>query len=173
MDKNTLAQFIFAAAEETFATMLGLQVIQEEASPENPALETTAERVVALIGIAGHYNGTGIISCSPELACKLSSQMLMSDYSVINSEVLDAMSEISNIVFGNVKTMLEEQVGLLGLSIPTVIFGRNFCTRSVGEQWIAVPLTVDEHKLDLRMCLSQNHNSTKSQSIRQPASVCI
>jgi chemotaxis protein CheX len=93
----------------------------------------------------------------------------MADFQVIDSEVLDAMSEISNIIFGNVKTMLEEQVGLLGLSIPTVIFGRNFCTRSVGEQWIAVPLRVDEQDLDLRMCLSQNHSNTKQSVARQPS----
>jgi chemotaxis protein CheX len=99
--------------------------------------------------------------------------MLMADFQVIDSEVLDAMSEISNIIFGNVKTMLEEQVGLLGLSIPTVIFGRNFCTRSVGEQWIAVPLRVDEQDLDLRMCLSQNHSSTKQGVARQSVVVSV
>ena len=173
MDKDTLASFIFNAAEETFATMLGLQVTRGEPSTENPEATVASERVVALIGLAGHYNGTGIISCSPELACRLSSQMLMADFQVIDSEVLDAMSEISNIIFGNVKTMLEEQVGLLGLSIPTVIFGRNFCTRSVGEQWIAVPLKIDEHDLDLRMCLSQNHSSTKQSIVRQPVIVSV
>lgn len=171
MDKTTLAKFIFAAAEETFVTMLGLQVTQTEAPVEHAETETASERVVALIGIAGHYNGTGIISCSPEMACKLSSQMLMAEYDAINSEVLDAMSEISNIVFGNVKTMLEEQVGLLGLSIPTVVFGRNFCTRSVGEQWITVLLKVEEQDIQLRMCLSQNHSIAKANSIRQPVSV--
>ena len=173
MDKHTLASFVFNAAEETFATMLGLQVAHGEATTESPETVTVSERVVALIGLAGHYHGTGIVSCSPELACKLSSQMLMADYQRVDSEVLDAMSEISNIIFGNVKTMLEEKVGLLGLSIPTVIFGRNFCTRSVGEQWITVPLKVDEHDLELRMCLSQNHSSTKQNITRQPITVSV
>ena len=173
MDKNTLASFIFNAAEETFATMLGSQVTHGEPSTGNPETVTASDRVVALIGIAGCYNGTGIIDCSPELACKLSSQMLMTDFQVVNSDVLDAMSEISNIIFGNVKTMLEEQVGLLGLSIPTVIFGRNFCTRSVGEQWIAVPLKVDEYELELRMCLSQNHSSSRQNSARQSITVSL
>jgi chemotaxis protein CheX len=173
MDKNTLASFVFNAAEETFATMLGLQVTHGEPSTGNPEIVTTSDRVVALIGLAGHYNGTGIIDCTPELACKLSSQMLMADFQMVDSEVLDAMSEISNIIFGNVKTMLEEKVGLLGLSIPTVIFGRNFCTRSVGEQWVAVPLKVDEHALELRMCISQNHSSTKQNSVRHPVTVSL
>ena len=173
MDKNTLASFIFNVAEETFATMLGLQVAHGEPSVESPETVVSSDRVVALIGLAGYYNGTGIISCSPELACKLSSQMLMADFQTVDSEVLDAMSEISNIIFGNVKTMLEEQVGLLGLSIPTVIFGRNFCTRSVGEQWIAVPLKVNEQDLELRMCLSQSHSGTKQHITRQSVTVPV
>ena len=173
MDKTTLAHFVFTAAEETFATMLGLQVTRCEQPAEDPEAITASERVVALIGLAGPYNGTGMISCCPELACKLSSQMLMSEYAAVNSEVLDAMSEISNIVFGNVKTMLEERVGLMGLSIPTVVFGRNFYTRSVGEQWITVLLKVDEHEIDLRMCLSQNQSSTKQSVVRQPVTVSV
>lgn len=166
MDKNTLASFIFNAAEETFATMLGLQVASGDTSIASLETMAASDRVVALIGLAGHYNGTGIINCSPDLACKLSSRMLMTEFQIVDSDVLDVMSEISNMIFGNVKTMLEEQVGLLGLSIPTVVFGRNFCTRSVGEQWVAVPLKVAEHDLELRMCLSQNHSSTKYSSAR-------
>lgn len=173
MDKITLARFVFDAAEETFATMLGLQVAHGEPCLESLESMVASDRVVALIGIAGHYNGTGIVDCSPGLACRLSSQMLMSDFQTVNSEVLDAMSEISNIIFGNVKTMLEEQAGLLGLSIPTVIFGRNFCTRSIGEQWIAIPLKVEGYDLELRMCLSQNHSSPKQNSARQSATVSL
>jgi len=171
IDKDALARYMFSAADEIFATMLGLQIILGKASAENPETATDSERVVALIGLAGSYNGTGIISCSPALACKLSSMMLASDLRVVDGEVLDAIGELSNMVFGNVKTMLEQQVGQLGLSIPTVVFGRNFWTRSVGEQWITVPVEVDECEIDLRMCLSQNHRSLRHTSFRQHAPV--
>ena len=173
MDKNTLASFLFNAAEETFTTMLGLQITHGALSAGNPETAEVSDRVVALIGVAGYYNGTGIINCSPELACKLSSQMLMTDFQIIDSKVLDAISEISNLIFGNVKTMLEEQVGLLGLSVPTVIFGRNFRTRSVGEQWTIVPLKVAEDEFELRMCLSQNHSSAQPNVGRPSAAVPV
>lgn len=173
MDKHTLTHWVLTAAEETFATMLGLQVTHQQSSADSLEKVMTSERIVALIGIAGCYNGTGTMSCSPELACKLSSQMLMADLRTVDSEVLDVISEISNMIFGNVKTMLEEQVGLLGLSIPTVVFGRNFCTRSVGEQWIDVPLRVEEHNLDLSMCLSRNHNSAEPNVVRQPVVISV
>ncbi len=173
MDNNSLTDFIFNAAEETFSIMLGLKVTHGEHSAENPETAGASERVVALIGLAGDYNGTGMMSCSPALACRLSSRMLMADLQMVDSDVLGAISEISNLIFGNVKTMLEEQVGLLGLSIPTVVFGRNFRTRSVGEQWIAVPLKVDESDLDLHMSLWQNHSSTNHNTIHQATAVPV
>ena len=51
------------------------------------------------------------------------------------------MAELTNMIIGSVKTDLESQLGPLGLSIPTVVFGRNFKTRSAGTaEWIARPL---------------------------------
>ena len=48
--------------------------------------------------------------------------MMLADYTSVEGEVLDAIGEIANMIFGNVKTALESEVGDLGLSIPTVIF---------------------------------------------------
>lgn len=173
MNKDAIARFMFSAAEETFATMLGLQIIPSELPGEKSETTSDSERVVALIGLAGSYNGTGMISCSPVLACKLASNMLMDELRAIDGEVLDAIGELSNMIFGNVKTMLEQQVGQLGLSIPTVVFGRNFWTRSVGEQWITAPVKVDECDLDLRMCISQNYNGLKHSLVRPHSSTTI
>lgn len=160
MDKDVIVRFMLSAAEETFATMLGLQITPGEPSVEQSETAIHVERVVALIGLAGPYNGTGMISCSPALACKLASEMLMENLNAIDGEVLDAIGELSNMIFGNVKNMLEQQIGPFGLSIPTIIFGRNFWTRSIGEQWIVVPIKVNEFDLELQLCRSPN--STRS-----------
>ncbi len=138
--------------------------------PENTLshkVDSTDERVVTLIGIAGSYHGTGMIGVSPALACRLSSAMLMAEYTAVDSEVLDAMGEVSNIIFGNVKTLLEEQVGPLGLSIPTAIHGKNFSIRTPVEQWVVLPLEVEGALFDLRLCLSQNSQSGKSSIVQQ------
>src|SRR3546814_14068538 len=60
--------------------------------------------------------------------------MMMAEYDAVNDEVLDAMAEVTNMIIGNVKTALEERIGCMGLSIPTVIYGRNFTYRAVGNQ---------------------------------------
>lgn len=83
----------------------------------------------------------------------------MTECSSVDGEVLDAVAEISNMIFGNVKTALEEHVGPLGLSIPTVIFGRNFTTRSVGQQpWTVIELNTDAGVMSMRICLTPNSN---------------
>lgn len=166
MDQKLLVKSVVCAATDVFSMMLGLQITPGEAYIEHNA-PTETERVVALIGLAGSWIGTGMISCSPDFACRISSLMLMSEFDAVNEDVLDAMAEMANMIFGNVKTELEEQLGGLGLSIPTVIFGRNFATRSVGKQsWTVVPISAGNDVLELKICLVKSHdqnNNSRSQ----------
>lgn len=156
MNQELIVKAACSAAEEVFATMLGLQITPSPAHVEVGS-SATGEPVVALIGLAGAWMGTGMLCCSPEFACKVSSLMLMADYQSVDSDVLDAVAEISNMVFGNIKTVLEEHVGPLGLSIPTVIFGRNFATKSVGQQpWTVIDINTEAGVMSMRMCLTPN-----------------
>jgi len=166
MDDDFLVKSVISAAKDVCGMMLGL-----EATAGEPYMEanvpTEKERVVALIGLAGTWMGTGMISCSPDLACKISSLLLMTECDGVSEDVLDAMAEMANMIYGNVKTELEEQVGGLGLSIPTVIFGRNFATRSIGKQsWTVVPLHVKSDTgtelMELKICLTKNKDHKES-----------
>jgi chemotaxis protein CheX len=66
-------------------------------------------------------------------------------------------------IFGSVKTELEEELGALGLSIPTVIFGRNFATRSVGQQaWTVFPIKAGSDEMELKFCLMPNRDFQQS-----------
>lgn len=157
MNRDFLARSMVNSATNVFQVMLGMDITPEDAYGDLPAA-TDAAKVVALIGIAGTWIGTGMISCSPDAACRVSSRMLMTPCDAVSEDVLDAMAEMANMIFGTVKTELEEQLGGLGLSIPTVIYGRNFGTRSVGQQsWTMVPIRAEEDVLELKICLVQNH----------------
>ena len=60
---------------------------------------------------------------------------------------------------GNLKTALEDHLGPMGLSIPTVIHGRNFRSRSVGTQeWSIVPFLLDSGELEVHVCLARSTN---------------
>lgn len=108
------------SANNVFATMLGVELGSGEASIEQGTPEAN-DGVVSIVGVAGAWVGTGVIVCSPELACRVCNRMLMTNNSTINEEVLDAVAELTNMIIGCVKTDLEAQLGPLGLSIPTVV----------------------------------------------------
>jgi len=61
--------------------------------------------------------GTGSISCSGSAACHMTSQMLGTEYQEMNEDVLDAVSEIANMIIGGFKTTAELYLGALGPSI--------------------------------------------------------
>ena len=125
------------------------EVVVEPAAPE------ANDGVVSFIGIAGTWTGTGSITCSPPLACRICSQMLLSEAPAVNEDVLDAVAELTNMIIGNVKSDLEGHLGPLGLSIPTVIFGRNFRTKSAGNaDWIIERFCWEGEELLVKMCLA-------------------
>jgi chemotaxis protein CheX len=156
MDRDLIVNSMSAASTEVIGTMLGLEAQVGPAFTEK-STTVTIEGVLALVGLAGPWVGTGMIICSAELACRISSIMLMADYDAVNGDVLDTMAEIANMIFGNVKTQLEDELGPLGLSIPTVVFGKNFGTKGVGEtEWTVVPLHIGGDKMDLKFCIARN-----------------
>src|SRR4051812_5311468 len=104
---NQLASLVRTATESVFETMLG-----QPAETGSPYLGTadapSSNGVVSFIGLAGAWMGTGSISCSASCACRMASQLMMSEYNAVDDEVLDAVAEITNMILGNVKTCLEE-----------------------------------------------------------------
>src|SRR5450432_3927925 len=142
-----------------FSTMLGVELSAGEASVGQSTPDTN-DGVVSFIGLAGPWAGTGSVSCSPALACRVCSLMLMAEATAVNEDVLDAVAELTNMIIGNVKTDLEREVGPLGLSIPTVVFGRNFRTKSAGTtEWIVMRFSWEGEILLVKMCLAPNEKS--------------
>lgn len=156
MHPNGSVERVCEATREVFSTMLALEVQAREAYVENTA-SPSSEGVVALIGLAGEWSGTGSLSCSAAFACRIASQMLMIDAQAVDGDVLDAVAEVANMIIGNVKTGLELELGPMGMSIPTIIFGKNFSARSAGsEDWLTVPFECEGERIDLKLCLAPN-----------------
>jgi chemotaxis protein CheX len=151
---ESIVRAIVGSAREFFSTMLGVDL-----GPGAPYTEATASEandgVVALVGVAGPWTGTGILSCSPRMACRICAQMLMTESTSINEDVLDAVAELTNMIIGGAKTTLEAELGPLGLSIPTVVYGRNFKTKSaIHVAWEVVRFQWDEERFEVKLCLA-------------------
>jgi len=145
---------IKVGAGNVFATMLGGELGAGSDSISLGAPEPS-DGVVSFIGIAGGWAGTGSLSCSSAMACEICSRLLMTESTAVDEDVLDAVAELTNMIIGGVKTDLEGVLGPLGLSIPTVVFGRNFRTRSVGStEWIVVRFPWKNEELTVKISLA-------------------
>jgi chemotaxis protein CheX len=154
IEEKTIVEYVRTAAKDVCSTMLGLEIVsQPEYTDQNAP--TTSDGVLAIVGIAGTWTGAGVISCTAAFACRICNQLLMSEASSVNDEVLDAVGEVANMIIGNFKTMIEEKLGPLGLSIPTVIYGRNFTSRSLGtNKWVVLPFSCNGEGMEIRCCLT-------------------
>lgn len=172
MNKEQVADSVKRAAIEVLTTMLSIDSQANDMYTENLALGE-AEGVVSFIGLTGKYAGTGGLQCTSDAARHLASKFLMNEFAAVNEEVLDAFGELTNMIIGSFKNDMESVIGPMGMSIPTVIYGRNFTTRSLGhEEWVVVPFDCAGHKLEVKVCLkAQNpgteatHQATKPQFI--------
>jgi chemotaxis protein CheX len=160
LDPEKIVKAVQAATEEVFTTMLGMEV-----RAGDPYVETNApgptDGVVSLVGLAGSWSGSGSIHCSASFACKLCSQFLMTDFQSVDEEVLDAVAELANMIIGNFKNIAEADLGPLMLSIPTVVFGRNFTTRNLGKhEWTVIPFQCGDERFDVQICLIPTREPT-------------
>ncbi len=161
------------AAHSVFETMLGVALKDcEPAREENAPVHS--EGVVALVGLAGDWAGTGAFRCSADMAKKISGLMLMQEFSAVDQDVLDAVGEITNMILGNVKTTFEETLGPMGLSIPTVIYGRNFTTRSVGRsEWSVVPFELDGGSIEIQVSLAKRKEMSPGSNAKDRLSTVV
>jgi chemotaxis protein CheX len=155
IEPQKLIDYTRSATADVFSTMLGME--SEALEPRTDAeFPTISDGVMALVGMAGTWTGAGVICCSAQFACQLCNQFIGASAEAVDEEVLDAVGELANMIIGSFKTSVEEHVGALGLSVPTVIYGRNFTSRSIGQNaWIVLPFRSGEEIFEVRICLAQ------------------
>lgn len=154
LDQAKLAELVRLAATDVFSTMLGLELKPlEYSSVAEPELPPAG--ILSLIGFAGTWVGTGSLSCTTSLACQLADALFMSTHSAVEEEVMDAVAEMTNMILGYVKTEMEEMLGPMMLSIPTVIYGRNFIKRSLHRrEWLVIPFVSGEERMEIHICMA-------------------
>ncbi len=157
--REEIVSWVTSATNEVFQTMLGMDAKIGESYIEDPG-KGLSMGVIGIIGLVGDWTGTAVVNCSSPLACKIANTLFMQEYPSVTDEVLDAVAEMTNMIIGNLKNSLEERLGQMGLSIPAVVFGRNFATRRSGkESWYVLQFEVDGERFDVQLCLAPNQSA--------------
>jgi chemotaxis protein CheX len=161
IDQDLLMKSVREATEEVFSTMLGMEAHYAGLSGE---VKPPDAGIISLVGITGDWGGSGVFCCSPTLAALLSAAMLgTGPVQAIDDEVLDVVAEITNMVIGNIKTVLETETGPLAISVPTVIHGRNFQFRNASAVCsLDMAFTTEGHSFGVRISLAPAAEHEKS-----------
>jgi chemotaxis protein CheX len=151
---DTISRMLFSAAQEVFTSMVGTELGMSGVGGEL-VYTSPFDRVVSLVGLTGACVGTGFLSCSSSIACDLASRFLMMETKTVSDEVLDAIGELTNMIVGSTKTLLEERFGPVQMSIPTAVYGENISMRSLRSD-VAVPVlcTYEGGDLLVSICLA-------------------
>ena len=152
MDDNALARSIQASAEKVFKSMFAMDV-EHDGFARKSELQG-GDEILSIIGIRGDCKGSFMLVCDPPSACHLVSTMLGVEVKAEDSEVLDGVGELANIVMGNLKDVLEEGGKDVGITPPTVIHGDNMIVRSRAKQeWLVVPFSTYNARFEVRIVL--------------------
>lgn len=151
---ESLCQIMRRHTENVCQTMAGVSVSLLD--DQNARLTPDAcGAVMSLVGMTGAWKGTGAIACSGDLARRLCGKLLMTEFAEVDAEVLDAMGEFANMIIGNVKEDIAQELGPFALSTPTVIHGDAMHTRDGrGDLRARVLFACEGDVLEVRISLS-------------------
>lgn len=108
------------ATVNVFEMMLGCRLERGALSLKREHAPT--HEVSGLIGLSGRCRGMVVVSVGRMTAIKAAELMLGVRPESLNSEVMDAIGELTNMIAGSAKSQLEEYQLTIGL--PTVICGK-------------------------------------------------
>jgi chemotaxis protein CheX len=118
--KSEYASPFLSATVSTFDAMLGCKLTPRE--PIAKGAFQPEHEVSGVIGLSGKAKGAVILSMCREAAIRASEAMLGQRPAEIDSDVTDAIGELTNIIAGGAKAKLAELA--LSVSLPTVFVGQ-------------------------------------------------
>ena len=133
----SLKDALLESTKEVFETMvfMALNEVEEQLPPSQEAT------LLGTITFTGNVEGCLSICCGLTCAQTIAANMLCMDSpdELSDEDTVDAIGEIANMIMGSVKTRIQDQVQDISISIPSVVQGRELCTRlSDGTVRVAV-----------------------------------
>ncbi|MBM4059505.1 MAG: response regulator [Planctomycetes bacterium] len=132
LDKD-LGHCIVQATGDVFRTMVNRKVTPGEVTIEKAQIRRA--EVIGSIGVAGFLSGSISLFMPRKLAQETVAAMLMLEpgTEVSDAELVDAIGELTNMVGGNIKTLLFQKTPLFDISVPSVYIGEDLQRRSVSD----------------------------------------
>lgn len=117
--QQRLLDALTQSTHSIFETMCGFEM--KPAGIEHTTSHRAQHDLNGIISISGKLKVTCVLSLTQELAFNVVNAFLGASPTTVNSEVIDVVGELTNIICGNAKERLDIQG--LSLGLPTVVAG--------------------------------------------------
>jgi chemotaxis protein CheX len=167
------AEFICAfdrAAVDVFATMFKCELTRGPLSLS--ADYQPAHEVSGIIGLSGRASGTVVVSVDRHVALSATEEMLGQRPDSINSDVIDAIGEVTNMIAGRAKAELSQLA--MNLALPTVITGKNHTIRfGSNAQTICIPYSCAWGELSIEVGLVEAPERAEGKATSERETVAL
>lgn len=112
--------------------------------------------VSGVIGIVSEtFNGSVVISFPEATFLKVMSNMLGETYTEMNKEITDGAGEITNMIFGQAKIVLNDKGYGIKTAIPSVVTGKNHTLQALTKgPVVVIPFKSSAGEFFVEICLS-------------------
>jgi len=161
VDDICISDVLLAGAKEVFETMVFMDIAEVPEPDRKIEDDAMLGSITFKIDFEGNMQGCLTICCSMSCATTIAANMLGMEPTeeISEAEVRDAIGEVTNMVMGSVKTRVQDKVGNLQVSIPTVVSGRDL-EYSLGDGASKVSVIVsleDEYIADISLLCRKVH----------------
>jgi chemotaxis protein CheX len=166
MDVAFINPFI-TSSRQVFGSMIQLPL--ELGKPHVRTYGTPNYTVSAHIGFAGGVTGCVVLGFSHQVALALAGGLAQTTFDVINSDCIDALGEIVNMIAGAAKKDLPG--GLSTITVPSVVLGSHMIKFPSGVPIIVIPCTTKAGVFTIEVAIKKNaaHPQTPAAVETKPA----
>lgn len=157
IEQTCLDEVLLESAKEVFETMIFMDLVKTTEPDQNIGEDNA---LISSITFDGDLKGCLSIHlgmlCAKNIAINMLGMELGEE--IDEADIYDAIGEVANMVMGNVKARLQDDIGSINVSIPNVVSGQKL-RHNLGEGMFAILARVsieDEYIADLSLSYREN-----------------
>jgi chemotaxis protein CheX len=150
-------KFINPFLEGTISVLKTMAFVEPRAGKPYLKMDSIAKGDISgIIGLTGSATGSLAVSFSEEAILKIVSNMLGENIKTMDSDIKDAVGEITNMISGVARKNLEAEGFNIQAAIPTVVSGKNHSIAHVlGGPSLIIPFEIDDGTFVIDVCLAE------------------
>lgn len=156
--EEEVARHIVAAVKTIFATMIFIEDIVEDYPLEKPVSHFLCS-ISGMVGLGGAFSGMVGLHLPEDFALEATASMLgmTSDEVDAETDINDAVGEITNMLAGEVKMLFSDKNLTLCLSTPSIISGKDYTIEVMSNNCaVIVPFFRGEQRFIATLQISAN-----------------